>query len=92
MERRVSRLEGAFEQVNQRFADMRADFDARFADMRADFDARFADMRADFAGMRADTNVRFETMDRKIDTFQWRITALIVGTWITTIATVLLHR
>lgn len=48
-------------------------------------------------------DMRFETLQRrldstrdgltsKIDALQWRMTALILGTWITTIAVVLFHR
>ena len=35
---------------------------------------------------------RFEATDSKIDRLQWRLTALILGSWITLIGSILFHR
>jgi len=77
---RIAHLEGVYEQLDKRLGDMAATMDSRFAQV----DSRFAqvDSRLDALGQR---------FDRKFDGLQWRMTSLIVGTWVTTILTVLLH-
>ena len=45
-EERLSRLEGAYEQTNERLADLRADMNGRFADLRADMNEQLAALRA----------------------------------------------
>lgn len=35
---------------------------------------------------------RFTATDSKIDGLQWRMTALILGSWVTLMATIVLHR
>lgn len=42
-------------------------------------------------GFEQKVDARFSALDSKIDGFQWRMTALIVGTWISVIATILFH-
>jgi hypothetical protein len=54
--------------------------DKRLGDLAAAIDSRFAQV-----------DVRFDGVDRKIDSLQWRMTSLIVGTWITTILAVILR-
>ncbi len=54
--------------------------DKRLGDLTATIDSRFAQV-----------DVRFDGVDRKIDSLQWRMTSLIVGTWITTILAVILR-
>jgi len=73
----MARLEGSYEQLDKRIGDFSARVDTRFAQV----DARFAQV-----------DVRLESMDKKIDGLQWRMTALIVGTWIATMSAVILHR
>ncbi|HEY1868108.1 MAG TPA: hypothetical protein VGG70_07395 [Candidatus Cybelea sp.] len=43
-------------------------------------------------GFEQKMEARFNGLDSKIDRVQWRMTALIVGTWISVIATILFHR
>jgi flagellar capping protein FliD len=43
-------------------------------------------------GFEQKAEVRFNTLDSKIDGLQWRMTALIVGTWITVMASIFFHR
>ena len=80
-EPRVSRLEGAFEQIADRLNSM----DGRIERLEAKIDTKIDALRGAVDG-------RFAQTDRKIDNGQWRLTALILGTWATTILTVLFHR
>lgn len=77
LEVRMAHLEGAYIQLDKRLGDMVSMIDSRFAQV----DSRFAQVDG-----------RLEALDRRLDAVQWRIVALIIGTWITTIATVLLRR
>jgi hypothetical protein len=90
LEIHMAHLEGAYEQLDKRLGDLSATIDARFAQVDARFaqvDARFAQVDARFAQVDA----RFDGVDRKIDGLQWRMTSLIVGTWITTILAIILR-
>ena len=35
---------------------------------------------------------RFDTLDKKIDASQWRVVSLMIGTWITLMLAIFLHR
>jgi hypothetical protein len=86
LEIRMARLEDAYEQLDRRLGDLAATTAAGFAQV----DARFAqvDSRFDQLGSRF---IHSESrLDGKIDRFQWRMTSLIVATWIATIATILI--
>jgi DNA anti-recombination protein RmuC len=81
MDIRMARLEGAYEQIDRRLSDMRNDFDQRLNDIRNDFNQRFSSLES-----------RMESGFARIDhKFTWTL-GLIVGTWITTILTILFHR
>ncbi len=73
---RMARLEGAYEQIDRRLADLRQDMDQRFTDLRQELDRRFSTV-----------DQRFAALDQR---FTW-LAGLVVGTWITTILTVLFH-
>jgi tetrahydromethanopterin S-methyltransferase subunit G len=77
---RIAHLEGAYEQIDKRLGDLTATVNGRFAQV----DSRFAQIDA-----------RLDALNDKIDDrfggLQWRMTSLIIGTWITTILVVLLH-
>ncbi|HTX58614.1 MAG TPA: hypothetical protein VMH02_02975 [Verrucomicrobiae bacterium] len=77
LEMRMAHLEGVYEQLDKRLGDLAAAMDGRFAQV----DGRFAQVES-----------RLDLLGRKVDGLQWRITSLIVVTWITTILAVLLHR
>jgi len=79
----MAHLEGAYEQLDKRLGDLAATIDARFGQV----DSRFAQIDARFAQI----DSRCAEIERKIDTGQWRTYALVVGTWITTIGTVIFH-
>lgn len=81
---RLTRLEGTYEQIDKRLGELRLDIDGRFALL----EGRFAQIDGRFAQI----DGRFAQIDSKIDGLQWRMTALIVGTWITTLLAILLHR
>ena len=80
-EGRVSRLEGAYEQVDERLGDLRTEMNARFDEMRADMNARFEDLRTEMSSvrtemssvrtemsaLRADMDARFETQRREFN-------------------------
>jgi DNA anti-recombination protein RmuC len=66
-----ARLDGQWEKIDSRFAQMQAEFDGRFVQMQASFDGRFAQMRSDidmrFAQMQAQLDGRFAQMRSDID-------------------------
>jgi tetrahydromethanopterin S-methyltransferase subunit G len=76
LEARIAHIEGAFEQTNERLGSI----DRRFESI----DRRFESI-----------DRRFESVDRRFDQvdrrFNW-LTGIVVGTWITTILTVVFHR
>ncbi len=72
---RVARLEGAYEQFDKRLGDLISTMESRFAQI----DGRFAQVESHLDGLRL-----------KIDGLQWRMTSLIVVTWVTTILAILL--
>jgi len=91
-EARIAHLEGAYDQISDRLnsIDRRLDgletkVDAKIGGLDSKIDARFGELDAKIDGL----DVKF---DAKIDRLQWRMTTLIVGTWITTMLTVLFHR
>ncbi len=90
LEIRMAHLEGTYEQIDKRIGDLTTMINGRFAQVDSRFaqvDSRFAQVDSRFAQLDA----RFSGVDRKIDGLQWRMTSLIVGTWITTILAVILH-
>ncbi|HLY00891.1 MAG TPA: hypothetical protein VKR56_00180 [Candidatus Cybelea sp.] len=68
LEVRMARIEGAFEQINERLASI----DHRFESI----DRRFESMDG-----------RFNQIDHR---FNW-LTGIVVGTWMTTILTIIFH-
>lgn len=79
MEGRIARLEGAFEQTNERLGGI----ERRLDRIEDGLGLRFAHIDDRFAQM----ELRFGQIDQK---FMWVI-GIVVGTWITTILTVLFH-
>ena len=84
LEIRMARLEGAYEQLDRRLADLRDDMDQRFSDLREYLDQRFGAIDGRFAVI----DQRFGANDQR---FMW-LAAMVVSTWITTILTALFHR
>ena len=73
----MAHLEGGFEQLGKRIENLERKVDS----MRDVLDAKID-------AVRDSLNAKFDT---KIDGLQWRMTALIIGTWITTMLAVLFH-
>lgn len=74
---RIASLEGSYHQVSDRLNSI----DRRLDGFEQKMEARFNGLDS-----------KFDALDSKIDRIQWRMTALIVGTWISVIATILFHR
>jgi hypothetical protein len=94
---RMAHLEGVYEQLDKRLGDLTATIDGRFTQMDSRFtqlDSRFAQLDSRFAQVDSrfgQSESRFDSLGQKVDGLQWRLTSLIVVTWITTILAVLLR-
>lgn len=84
MDIRLARLEGAYEQIDRRLADLRQELVDRFSGV----DQRFVSIEQRLSSLEVHVDSGFERMDQK---FMWLI-GIIVGTWITTILAILFHR
>jgi hypothetical protein len=80
---RMAHLEGVYEQLDKRLGDLTATVESRFAQV----DSRFAQMDSRFGQVES----RLDNLGQKVDGLQWRLTSLIVVTWVTTILAVLLR-
>ncbi len=78
----MAHLEGDYEQLDKRLGDLATSIDSRFAQV----DSRFAQIDARFGQV----ELRLDGLGRRLDGFQWRMTSLIVVTWITTMLAILL--
>lgn len=80
-EPRVARLEGAYEQVDRRLGAI---------------DARLETLDTKIDGVREELSRRLESLreglEGRFDRLQWRLTSLIVGTWITVMLAIFLHK
>jgi tetrahydromethanopterin S-methyltransferase subunit G len=79
LEPRIARLEGSFDQINQRLAAHEQSTSTRFDHVDSRFD--HVDRRFDHVDR------RFDQMERR---FNW-LAGLVVGTWITTILGIVYH-
>ena len=77
----MARLQGAYEQLDKRLDDLARTTAAGFARV----DARFDSFEAKFDAI----DGRFNDVYARFDSLQWRMTSLIVVTWVTTMATIL---
>lgn len=73
-EQRISRLEGAYEQVDKRLDDLNQSVNG----LRDEMNSRFTEMRAEMTGLRSETNSRLNTL-----------TIVMFGTWVTVIGAVI---
>jgi len=87
IEPRLARLEGAYEQVRDRLNGI----DHRLETMESKIDLRADRLDSKIEGLarRFDTNV--DRLDAKIDKRSAQLIGLVLTTWATTIATILLH-
>lgn len=77
LEVRIASLEGSYHQVSDRLNSIDRRLDGFEQKMEARFNA---------------VDSQFHAADSKIDGLQWRMTALILGTWITVMASIFFHR
>ncbi|MGA7355139.1 MAG: hypothetical protein WBW76_06895 [Candidatus Cybelea sp.] len=98
MEERIARVEGISEQIRDRLNGIEHTVDTRFAQVESRFvqiESRFAQIDARFGQIDA----RFGQLDTRFGTFEARfsqmdarfmwLTGIVIGTWITTILTIL---
>ncbi|HEX3670339.1 MAG TPA: hypothetical protein VHT92_01410 [Candidatus Cybelea sp.] len=76
LEARIANLEGSYHQVSDRLNSI----DRRLDGFEQKMDGRFNAVDA-----------RLATTDSKIDRLQWRVTALVLGAWITIVTSIFLH-
>ncbi len=81
LEIRMAHLEGGYEQIDRRLGAV----ESRLTTLDQKMETRFTGLDQKIDGAR-------ESLTSKIDGLQWRTSALVVGTWITTILAVLFHR
>ena len=74
---RMAHLEGAYEQISERLRGV----DGRLTALDQKIDSRFDSL-----------DQKMGTLDRKIDTSQWRVVSLVIGTWITLMLAIFLHK
>ena len=79
-ERRIASLEGSYRQVSARLNSI----DRRIDGLEQRMEARFNALEQKVDG-------RFSVLDAKIDRLSGRMTALILGTWIPVMASILLR-
>ena len=88
---RMSKLEGAYEQVNERLGEM----NGRINEVRTDMDARFSEMdgRIDVTNtridhLRTDMDVRIDHLSAQMNARFNSILVLMLGSWVTTIGVI----
>lgn len=84
MEERIARLEGSYEQIRDRLNSIERTMDARFGELAGQMISRFDQIDARFGQI----DGRFGEIDKR---FMW-LTGVVIGTWVTTILTILFHR
>ncbi len=87
LEERVSRLEGAYEQVDGRLSDLSASMDSLRSDMSS-LRREINDLRVETPGeitnLRAEMNTRFDQVDRRFNTLY----VIMAGGWVTIIGAI----
>ena len=88
---RMSKLEGAYEQVNERLGEM----NSRINEVRTDMDARFSEMngRIDVTNtridhLRTDMDARIDSLGAQMNARFNSILVLMLGSWVTTIGVI----
>lgn len=76
-QQRISRLEGAYEQVDRRLEDMHQSING----LRAEMDGLRAEMHQSVNGLRAEMNSRFEEVNSRFNT----LIVLLAASWVTLI-------
>ena len=76
-QQRISRLEGAYEQVDRRLEDMHQSING----LRAQMDGLRAEMHQSINGLRTEMNSRFEEVNSRFNT----LIVLLAASWVTLI-------
>ncbi|MDE2994488.1 MAG: hypothetical protein OXU67_11470 [Chloroflexota bacterium] len=76
-QQRISRLEGAYEQVDRRLEDMHQSING----LRAEMDGLRAEMHQSINGLRTEMNSRFEEVNSRFNT----LIVLLAASWVTLI-------
>ena len=83
LEIRMARLEGICEQIDKRLGDLVASIESRFSQT----DARFGQIESRFSlvdSRFAEIDSHFGRLEQKTDSLGWRLTSLILVTWVST--------
>ena len=80
-EQRISRLEGAYEQVDKRLDDL----NQSIGGLRSEMDSLRSEMRGEMGGLRGEMGSLRSEMNSRINT----LTIVMFGTWVTVIGAVI---
>jgi tetrahydromethanopterin S-methyltransferase subunit G len=78
---RVSRLEGAYEQVDARLHDIGQAVESS----RSEMNSRFAEVNGTVESLRSDMNARFAEVNTRFNTLM----VIMIGSWVTTILAII---
>jgi hypothetical protein len=88
LEARMASLEGSYHQISDRLNSI----DRRLDGFEQKVEARFNAVESRIDSLSGGTDSKFSAMDSKIDRLTWRMTALLLGSWVTLMSAILLHR
>ena len=80
-QQRISRLEGAYEQVDRRLEDMHQSING----LRAEMDGLRAEMHQSINGLRAEMNSRFNRDEQPVNSRFNTLIVLLAASWVTLI-------
>lgn len=83
-----AQLSDRLNSIDRRLDGFEQRMEARFNAFESKVEGRFSGLDSKVIGL----DSKITGLDSKIDRIQWRMTALIVGTWISVIVTILFHR
>lgn len=79
---RISRLEGAYEQVDKRLDDLQQSITS----LRSDVNSRFESTEAQIIALRGEMNSRFESMESQMNSRFNQLLIFVGASWITIMA------
>ena len=84
-EERISRLEGAYEQVDQRLGDLTQAVSSLREELRGEIGSLRQDMTGQLGDLRSEMNGRFNTMNGRFNT----LLVIGAGAWVTTVGLII---
>jgi len=84
-EERISRLEGAYEQVDQRLGDLTQAASSLREDLGGEIGSLRQDMTGQLGDLRSEVNGRFNTMNSRFNT----LLVIGAGAWVTTVGLII---